>query len=518
MLFYRSLVVITTSLTLLASAQAQTIYPTPAHETPEYWYGSGHHALQRALAQEPNTNRARNIILFVGDGMGLSTVTAARIFAAQRENRSGEENLLSFEKFPVVALSKTYNTNQQTSDSAGTATAMMTGIKTRAGVIGVNQHADRGNCEQSRGTHVPSLMQQARTRGMATGFVTTTQITHATPASTYAHSPEREWESDAAMPAAALAAGCQDIAAQLLAFDNGKGPNVAMGGGLPLFIPETEIDPLTGSAGVRRDGRNLTREWKQNDDARAFIWNRQQLSDLDRKATTHVLGLFNRSHLSFAYDRASEDRTEPALPEMTQAAIELLQHQGGDQGFFLMVEAGRIDHAHHAGNAFRALHDTVELSLAVETALNMTQDSETLIIVTADHSHSLTLGGYATRGNDILGTVVGNDSRGSATNQPNLADDGMPYTSLGYRDGPGFAVDMGGTQRHRAPGAAGRHDLSEVNTRHPDFHQEALVPLASEGHTGEDVAIYANGPWAHLFQGVQEQHYIYHVMRHALGW
>lgn len=518
MLLYRSFLAITTLLAILTHAQAQTIYPAPVHETPEYWYGAGHHALQRALKHENNTGSARNIILFVGDGMGLSTVTAARIFAAQQQNRSGEENLLSFEKFPATGLVKTYNTNQQTSDSAGTATAIMSGIKTRAGVIGVNQLADRGDCKQSLGTEVPSLMQQASARGMSTGFVTTTQVTHATPAATYAHSPEREWESDAAMPAEALAAGCKDIAAQLLDFNSGKGPNVAMGGGLSLFIPETEADPLTQSPGVRRDGRNLIREWTQRDGARRFVWTRDQLASVDLKRTTHLLGLFNRSHMSFAYDRQSPDSHEPGLADMTRAAIELLHHQSGDKGFFLMVEAGRIDHAHHAGNAYRALHDTVELSLAVEAALEAVNPEETLIIVTADHSHSLTLGGYATRGNDILGTVVGNDPHGHSTARPNLADDGLPYTALGYRDGPGFAVDMGGTKRHQAPGAAGRHDLTDVNTRHPDFHQEALVPLASEGHTGEDVAIYATGPWAHLFQGVQEQNYIYHVMRHALGW
>lgn len=518
MLFYRSFVAIATSLALTGVAQAQTIYPAPSHETPEYWYESGQQALQRAMAQTINTHQARNVILFVGDGMGISTVTAARIFAGQQENRSGEENLLSFEQFPVMALSKTYNTNQQTSDSAGTATAMMTGIKTRAGVIGVNQFADRGDCQSSLGTEIPSLMQQANTRGMATGFVTTTQVTHATPASTYAHSPERNWESDAAMPAEALAAGCQDIAAQLLSFNDGKGPNVAMGGGLPLFIPVTSVDPLTGSAGARRDGRDLTQEWQQAGDSSAFVWNREQLAGVDLRKTEHLLGLFNRSHLSFAFDRQDNQRTEPSLAEMTRTAIELLNHQGGDDGFFLMVEAGRIDHAHHAGNAFRALHDTVELSRAVEVAQEMTSSLDTLIIVTADHSHSLTMGGYATRGNDILGTVVGNDNHGLASDNPSLADDGLPYTALGYRDGPGFAEHMGGVTRHRAPIAGGRHDLTQVDTSHPDFHQEALVPLASEGHTGEDVAIYATGPWAHLFRGVQEQHYIYHVMRHALGW
>lgn len=504
--------------TLAPLASAQTFYPVPAQESPEHWQALGQAELQRALARTPITSRAKNVILFVGDGMGISTITAARIFDAQMRGSAGEENLLAFESFPYVGLSKTYNTNQQTADSAGTMTAMMSGIKTRAGVIGVNQYANRADCLSSQGTEVPSLMQDAAARGLATGFVTTTRITHATPAATYAHSPERDWESDANMSAEAIAAGCQDIAAQLLSFDFGDGINVAMGGGLAAFVPATETEPLTGQAGQRQDGRNLTQEWLEKYQDSAFIWNKAQLADLDPSQTRHVLGLFNRSQMSYSYDRAGDEATEPDLPTMTETAIRLLQQQGQDDGFFLMVEAGRIDHAHHAGNAYRALQDTREFAAAIQSAMALTSDEDTLIIVTADHSHTLTLGGYATRGNPILGTVVGNDDHGQPATSVSIAADDMPYTTLGYRDGLGFADDAGGDRRYQMPIAGGRHDLQAVDTTHPNFHQEALVPLSSEGHAGEDVAIYARGPWAHLIHSTHEQNYIYHVMRHALGW
>ncbi|MBC53222.1 MAG: alkaline phosphatase [Gammaproteobacteria bacterium] len=504
--------------TAASVASSQTFYPAPAEESPEHWQALGQAELQRALARTPITARAKNVILFVGDGMGISTVTAARIFDAQMRGSAGEENLLAFENFPYVGLSKTYNTNQQTADSAGTMTAMMSGIKTRAGVIGVNQYADRADCQSSQGTEVPSLMQDAAARGLATGIVTTTRITHATPAATYAHTPERDWESDANMSADAIAAGCRDIAAQLLAFDFGAGINVAMGGGLAAFVPATETEPLTGQAGQRLDGRNLTREWLQKYPDSAFIWNREQLADLDISNTRHVLGLFNRSQMSYSHDRAGDEASEPDLPTMTETAIRLLQQQGQEDGFFLMVESGRIDHAHHAGNAYRALQDTREFAAAIQSAMALTSDEDTLIIVTADHSHTLTIGGYATRGNPILGAVVGNDSHGHPQTGLSVADDNMPYTTLGYRDGLGFAEDAGGDRRYLMPIASGRHDLREVDTTHPDFHQEALVPLESEGHAGEDVAIYARGPWAHLIHSTHEQHYIYHVMRHALGW
>ncbi len=108
-------------------------------------------AIDQTVQQPQQHTRAKNIILFVGDGMGVSTVTAARILEGQLRGESGEENLLSFDRFPNVALSKTYNTNQQTPDSAGSMSAIMTGEKTRAGVISVNQYSRRTDCRSSQG-------------------------------------------------------------------------------------------------------------------------------------------------------------------------------------------------------------------------------------------------------------------------------------------------------------------------------------------------------------------------------
>ena len=155
---------------------------------------------------------------------------------------------------------------------------------------------------------------------------------------------------------------------------------------------------------------------------------------------------------------------------------------------------------HHAGNAHRALADTVAFSDAVRAAMELTDPSKTLVIVTADHGHVFTIGGYAVRGNPILGLVVQHHSDG----EPAEDTQGRPYTSVGYQNGPG----------HRAT----RPDLSEVDTTAPDFLQEASVPLRSETHSAEDVPVYASGPRAYLFHGVQEQSYLYHAMVEALGW
>jgi alkaline phosphatase len=175
-----------------------------------------------------------------------------------------------------------------------------------------------------------------------------------------------------------------------------------------------------------------------------------------------------------------------------------------------MVEAGRIDHGHHAGSAYNALTDTIALSDAVRTAVENNDMSETLIIVTADHSHVFTIAGYPKRGNPILGKVVN-----VGETEPAAADDGLPYTTLGYTNGLGFR-DLGNEtdadEGYNHPADTGRKDLTGVDTESSGYHQEALIPLGSETHAGEDVAVYGDGPGAHLVSGTNEQSVVFHVM------
>lgn len=492
---------------------------TALAESPQAWYAAGQNAVAAALQLQPDKQRAKNVILFVGDGMGIGTVTAARIMEGQLRGEKGEENLLSFERFPHVALSKTYNTNQQTPDSAGTMTAIMTGVKTKAGMIAVNQNAMLGGCGSARGNELPTLLEEAETAGKATGVITTTRLTHATPAATYAHAANRDWESDADMTPPAKAGGCKDIARQLLEFPHGDGIEVALGGGRSYFLPQQSADPEEPeNKGKRLDFRDLTLEWQYRYRNAAYVWNKAQFDAIDPKATEHLLGLFEPSHMEYEYDRPADKAGEPSLAEMTGKAIDILQQNA--QGFFLMVEAGRIDQAHHAGNAFRALTDTIALSNAVKTAQQKTDPRDTLIVVTADHSHVFTIAGYPVRGNPILGKVTANDKRGEAHHDHALAMDGKPYTTLGYTNGQGAAVlpGGGGEERSKQPPATGRDlDLSDIDTERESYHQQALVPLKAETHSGEDVAIYAGGPGAYLFHGVQEQNVIYHVMKQAMA-
>ena len=490
------------------------------------WRAQGRAAVAAVRALAPPRGHARNAIVFIGDGMGVSTVTAARILDGQLRGQPGEENQLAFERLPYVALIKTYETNQQVADSAGTVTAILTGVKTRAGVIGLDASALVGVPSKSE-QRLRTLFEWAEERGLATGVVTTARLTHATPAGAYAHTPHRDWECDADLPAAAARAGERDIAAQLIEMSAGDGLDVALGGGRAQFLPASARDPeYPDQRGRRADGRDLVATWQAARPGRASVWNRAQLSALDLGKTQQILGLFEPSHMQYEAERARDAAGEPSLAEMTGVAIERLARS--KKGFVLLVEGGRIDHGHHAGNAYLALHDAIALSAAVDAALSRVKLAETLVVITADHSHPFTLGGYPTRGNPILGLVRGNDERGEPTGKPALDASGRPYTALGYANGPGYtgASDAQPEGPKRFPHiprsvkgiAKGRPDLSQVDTADPRYLQESAVPLESETHGGEDVPVYAGGPGAQLFHGVQEQSYIYHALVAALGW
>jgi alkaline phosphatase len=200
---------------------------------------------------------------------------------------------------------------------------------------------------------------------------------------------------------------------------------------------------------------------------------------------------------------------------MTKKSIEILKQNS--KGFFLVVESGRIDLAHHAGNAFNALKETIELSRAVAKADELTDDKDTLIIVTADHSHVFTMGGYSVRGNPILGKVRESDGKGGNSGL-DLASDGLPYTTLSYANGRGFMnlkdEKNADISYERDIHKAGRVDLTNIDTNQAGFHQEATVPYKYETHGGEDVPIYAKGVGAILLSGTNEQNFIFHVMEH----
>lgn len=517
--------ILVTAMALAAATNAYSdnngVDAIPDHQKENPWFIAGENNVDnKVFSRFP---RAKNVILFVGDGMGVSTVTAARILEGQLKGMQGEENNLSFDTFPYTGMAKTYNVDAQTPDSAGTMTAMMSGVKTDVGVIGVDEDIERGKCSTVAGNELITALELAEIAGKSTGVISTARITHATPAATYAKSADRNWEDISDMPAEAVEAGCEDIASQLVGFEknleerfpNAKridGLEVVMGGGRRHFLPKDPAfnspDAVSSTEGDRTDGRDLTAEWQESYPQGAYVFDQYGFDAIDPERTERVFGLFNESHMQYEADRENDIAGEPSVAEMTQKSINILDNN--DKGFFLMVESGRIDHGHHAGSAYNALTDTIAFSDAVRAAVESVDMSETLIIVTADHSHVFTIAGYPKRGNPILGKVVS-----VGAEEPSLASDGMPYTTVGYTNGRGFR-DLGNETNADAtyglPADTGRVDLSSVNTEASGYHQEALVPLGSETHAGEDVTIYGKGPGGHLVSGTNEQSVIFHVM------
>ncbi|XP_045517675.1 membrane-bound alkaline phosphatase-like isoform X2 [Pieris brassicae] len=458
----------------------------------EHWRQQAQWTLRAKLAKPQNTKVAKNVILFLGDGMSITTLAATRVYLGRKYGFTGEEVKLSFESFPHTGLAKTYCVDSNVADSACSGTAYLTGVKANSGTVGLSGIVKRGDCEGQRDTAntVTGLVDWAQKSGKATGIVTTTRVTHATPAAAYAHSADRKWEADTDLPKHGLR--CDDIASQLVRGGVGSRIDVVLGGGRKNFLPRSEKDSRGKPAGYRRDKNNLIREWLLSKESLGqtpkYVYNKKDLLNLDTKYNS-VLGLFSYDHMPYHLE-ANED--DPSLSDMTRKAIEILSRNSN--GYFLFVEGGRIDTAHHETKARKALDETAEFAKAVEAALRLVNTEDTLVVVTSDHSHTMTYSGYSERGSDILGF-------GTKIN----ASDELPYTTLSYANGPGYRPHQDFKRANVM-----LDDLSSLNFTYP-----ALVPIVRETHGGEDVAVFATGPWSHLFSGNYEQNFIPHAIAYA---
>ncbi|KAI2650138.1 alkaline phosphatase-like protein [Labeo rohita] len=456
-------------------------------QNPNFWHVKGKEALHTALSMTPNMHRAKNLILFLGDGMGISTVTAARIMKGQMEGKTGEESVLAMDTFPYLALSKTYNVDQQMPDSAATATAYLCGVKANYGTLGLSAAARRADCSSAKGNEVKSILHHAKMAGKSVGIVSTARVQHASPAASYSHIPERDWYSDKELPPEAVTGGCKDIAYQLV---HNTDINVILGGGRQYMFPKDTVDPeYPTTTGSRQDNTNLVDVWLRSRNNGKYVWNKQDFDAIKEDKTDHLMGLFEPKDTRYELER--DPSMDPSLTEMVEKAIKILRKN--PKGFYLFVEDnGRIDHGHHAGQAKYALTEAVEFDRAIARAAELTSEFDTLSVVTADHSHVFSFGGYSFRGNPVLGVSYAK------------ADDGKSFTNALYGNGPGYQIANGT-----------RPDVNAEVSGQDDYLQQAAVPLDSETHGSEDVAIFAKGPMAHLFHGVQEQSYIPHAMAYA---
>ncbi|MFC5551628.1 alkaline phosphatase [Massilia aerilata] len=445
--------------------------------------------------QARDIERARNVIFFLGDGMGINTLTAARIYAV------GESGELTIDTLPESAFVKTFSNDAQVTDSAASMSAYMTGVKQNNGVISMSGDTSaiapalEGSSRCTNGQSVPTLLELAKARGLATGIVTTTSVTDATPAATYAHACHRKLQNQ--------------IAAMMV--PGGAGYNAALGAGLDLvFGGGAQYFRPAAAGGKRSDGRDLLAElqargYRVANDAAGFA----ALAPSSQPA----IALFAQEDL--AYDAERDPARQPSLAEMARKAVSLLSQRSADQGFFLMVEGGLIDHALHATRAKRALQETAAFDAALKAAIDEARKTDpglkhTLVVATADHDHTLLINGYSPRSGPttpekpgVLGLV-----RSLPDGKLKLDKDGAPYAILGF-----------GTGEHRVQGSrAAQAGLTDAIVSADDYHQEAAVRMKSGTHGGADVYLGAAGAGAEVFRGTIDNTRVFTLIKEAAGW
>ncbi|MEL6908166.1 MAG: alkaline phosphatase, partial [Planctomycetota bacterium] len=299
----------------------------------------------------PATRSPKNVILVIGDGMGPQQVGLLELYKQLRPSRPRDEPPSAFAAVATaggMGMSMHYPDGYLVTDSACSATQLATGVPSLVRAVGVD----------ATGASVPTVLEVAKARGLATGLVSDTRLTHATPASFAAHVPSRDMENV--------------IAEQMLA----TGPDVMLSGGRRHFAPADTV----GSK--RDDDRDLLAEAEAA--GYAVVTDREGLA----AAGPRVLGLFADSGMLDAITerrtRGAADRTEPSLTEMAIAAIDRLDDD--DDGFFLMIESGQIDWAGHANDAGWLLHEMLRADEMLADVRRWVQhDGETLLLVTADH-------------------------------------------------------------------------------------------------------------------------------------
>ncbi len=407
---------------------------------------------------ETRNGPARNAILFIGDGMAISTLTAARIHGY------GPGGKLALE-LPHTALVRTYSLDRLVTDSAASATALLAGERVPMGVIGMSPETKRA-CSLPRrrdgspnpahpcapaAAPIPSLAELAAQAGMAVGVVTNTRVTHATPAALYAHVDERELESEIA---------AQLVAQRVLSF--------VVGGGRRFFSPHDLMGRLRAQ-GV------------------TYVETGAALEAAVKAKAERILALLAPDHFSYELDQPGDvaERTLPSLAELTALALQKLSRHKA--GYFLLVEGGRIDHAQHENRALAALRETLAFDQAVAAARRLTDEKDTLILVTSDHGHPLVIAGYPLVGDSILGVARGygierHDADGDGLPDYLHTADGKPMNTLLFANGPRSAVHL---------------------------------PYST--HEGSDVFASALGPGAGQVRGFLDQVELFQVLRSALG-
>lgn len=292
--------------------------------------------------------------------------------------------------------------------------------------------------------HLTSIADWAQEAGKSTGFITTTTLTHASPSALYAKVASRFWECDADIPEEVRQQSpCMDIAQQLIKRAPGRHFDLVMGGGMGKFIPNTELDAF-GQPGERLDGENLLNLWQKMHPQGAVVTNRDDLFKLNVSQVSNIMGVFESRLMEF--HMLADAVKQPTLVEMTEVALRALSRN--EKGYFIFIEGGKIDYGNHFNKPSLSTDETLEMEKAVQLAVDITDPADTLIVVSSDHSHPVTISGYPGRGTDILGL-----------NQHDVDSNGVRYPTLTFAIGPEQYLDERG-QRSNLEGKIS-HDPSK---------------------------------------------------------
>lgn len=452
----------------------------------------------------PGERRAKNVILFIGDGLTQSFRTAARLVG--RGMSEGKYlGFLEMDMMDVYGVVTTSGMDSIATDSANSASAYATGHKSAINALGVYPDSTPDTLDDPRVENITELVK--RSRHMATGIVSTAYITDATPAAMVAHTRRR---SDRTI-----------IAEQLLE----AGLDVILGGGSRDFLPQS----VPGSG--RRDDRDLIAEFQER--GYTFVSTRTELLEAGRPKK--LLGLFHLDTMNTYIDREIVRDPEvigpftdqPTLWEMTEKAIEVLSQN--PNGFFLMVEAGSIDKQAHLIDWERAVWETLELDKAVGVAKRFAaRNNDTLIIVVGDHAHGLTITGTYWEGDGKTGRdAVRVYAEAGFPTYRDEDGDGFPdeiqverTLAVGWGNHPDYRDDFKFNPRPLSPAVAVDGKAVPNPDRDPGGElQTGNLPYAVREavHTVDDITLTASGPGAHLFGRLLDNTEVFFNMVHALG-
>lgn len=435
--------------------------------------------LPTAQAQNAMEERPQGVIFFISDGAGATTFTLARDYLRGQNGPGQALSMDADQKGSVV----THAVNSRITDSASSATAYATGVKTYNGAIGMNPDS----------LAIGSVLEAAESNGWNTALISTARLTHATPASFSAHVPLRAQEDD--------------IARQQL----GKGIEILLGGGRAFFF-----GPQDG--GTRRDSTNIV-----EGSGYPLVSTREELMNTTRLP---VLGLFSGSHMAYEVDRRRTD--EPSIAEMTSWALDRLAEAG--KPFFIMIESGRIDHAGHNRDVAAHLSDMLAYNEAYRVAAEFASARENiLLLATSDHeTGGLTLGGEWEGGSSgyrydpapIPGAQSSIEyfSRQFADWAKTPQTLRMNITSTLAAD---FGFNMGEADAFQMDRFLATNNLNGLgiwlqNLLRDGMARRAAVRWSTSGHTAVDVPLFARGPGAEAFSGSLNNQDVGRILAHLM--